>query len=285
MLIWGALGMNDVSSAIEKSSVRWPFRTGDSFFGVRDNYRMPLIHSLPGVLFWPVLLFVLAYIGQLAAAIIWQSSGGEATGFGITTAIFLGAAAGYAALAFFMWIDFHRLDAHRHAFSVFPIKTSDFGAAFLIMSFTLMLGSPLTQLVYEYAMTNPELTFSGGVTRDEISNVDDFTQAGATTWAIILLTVIAAPLVEEILFRGWMLPMLMARGVPAIFAIIITSIGFALIHISQSLFVVIATFFLALALGAARVMTGRIAAPVLGHMANNAWALFAVPALLEMQAG
>ncbi|MDG1418508.1 MAG: CPBP family intramembrane metalloprotease [Maricaulis sp.] len=277
--------MSIMSSVAEKPSVRWPFRASDSFSGVRDTYRMPLIHSLPGVLFWPIFLFVLAYIGQLIAALIWQSSGGDASGINISTAIFLGAAGGYAALALFMWIDFQRLDAHRYAFSIFPLKISDFGAALLVMVFTLMIGSPLTQLVYESAMTNPELTISGGVTREEISNVDDFIQAGATTWAIILLTVIAAPLVEEILFRGWMLPMLMARGVPTIFAIIITSIGFALIHISQSLFVVIATFFLALALGTARVMTGRIAAPVLGHMANNAWALFAVPALLEMQAG
>ena len=82
-----------------------------------------------------------------------------------------------------------------------------------------------------------------------------------------------------------MLPMMMARGVPAFFAILISALAFGLIHTPQGLMVVISTFFLGIALGLARVVTGRVAAPVLGHMANNAWAVLVVPRLIEMQAG
>ena len=76
--------------------------------------------------------------------------------------------------------------------------------------------------------------------------------------------------------------MMMARGVPALFAIIISALAFGLVHIAQGLMVMTSTFFLALALGAARVWTGRLAAPILGHVANNAWAVFAVPYLISL---
>ena len=44
-------------------------------------------------------------------------------------------------------------------------------------------------------------------------------------------------------------------------------------------------FLLGVALGVARVATGRVAAPLLGHVANNAFAVFAVPALLSRMPG
>ena len=123
------------------------------------------------------------------------------------------------------------------------------------------------------------------VFRELVRSVDDIALSGATLWAVVMLSVIAAPVVEEILFRGWMLPMLMARGVPTIFAILISSAAFGLIHTPQGLLVMTTTFFLGVGLGIARVVTGRVAAPVLGHMANNAWAVFVVPQLLELTSG
>ena len=131
-------------------------------------------------------------------------------------------------------------------------------------------------------MMDQSLTLAGGAPLEDVSNVDNFVQSGAALWVIILLTLVAAPIVEEILFRGWMLPMLVARGVPGVFAVLISALAFGLIHTGQGLMVMTSTMLLGIVLGAARLATGRVAASVLGHIANNAWAIFAVPLLTGM---
>jgi CAAX protease family protein len=264
------------------SPTRWPFARHDVFASLSEEYRMRVIRSLPGMIVWPALMFALIIAAQLATLISWSVAGGPATGVSEGSAIFLGNIIGYSGLALVMWAWMKRYQAHRPVFAIFPLHLSDFGAAALVMIFMILIASPLTLSFHEFAMSDPQLTLSGGATRDDLSNVDDFAGAGANFWLVIGLTLIAAPIVEEILFRGWMLPMMMARGVPALFAIIISALAFGLVHITQGLLVMTSTFFLALALGAARVWTGRLAAPILGHMANNAWAVFAVPYLISL---
>ena len=155
----------------------------------------------------------------------------------------------------------------------------------LVMLFMAFVAGRLTVMFHDFAMADPSLTLSGGASREDVSNVDEFAMSGAALWSVILLTLVAAPLAEEILFRGWMLPMMIARGVPVLFAIVISALAFGLLHIAQGLLVMTSTFLLGIALGVARVATGRVAAPLLGHAANNAFAVFAVPALLSRVPG
>lgn len=269
----------------EGHRVHWRFASRDSFAELAHHHRMPLIHSLPGMLVWPLLLLFFGVFFAALGEVTWLLSGGGMAPFTVTTAQFTGVTVAYAVLATLMWNYFRRYDAHHRAFSILPTGPVDFLIAIAVMAFVLQIGSPLTVWIHEWAMLDPTLTISGGATREDVSNVDDFTNVGAARWSIILLTVVAAPIVEEILFRGWMLPMMMARGVPAFFAILISALAFGLIHTPQGLMVVISTFFLGIALGVARVVTGRVAAPVLGHMANNAWAVLVVPQLIALQSG
>ncbi|WP_417486262.1 CPBP family intramembrane glutamic endopeptidase [Maricaulis sp.] len=272
---------NDMAVS-QGSQTRWPFARHDVFAGLAEPHRMRVIRSLPGMIVWPAMMFALIYGAQLATIIGWAMAGGPATGLNEGGATFLGIILGYAGLAVVMWVWMKRYKVHRPVFSIFPLRFTDFVAAALTIIFMVFIASPLTLSFHEFAMSNPDMTLSGGASRDDLSNVDDFAGAGASLWLVIGLTLIAAPIVEEILFRGWMLPMMMARGVPAFFAIIISALAFGLVHITQGLLVMTSTFFLALALGAARVWTGRLAAPILGHVANNAWAVFAVPYLISL---
>ncbi|MDF1768096.1 type II CAAX endopeptidase family protein [Maricaulis sp.] len=264
------------------SPTRWPFARHDVFANLAEEYRMRVIRSLPGMIVWPALMFALVVAAQLATVISWSAAGGPETGLSQGSAIFLGNIIAYSGLGLIMWAWMKRYQAHRPVFAIFPLRLSDFLAAALVMVFMVLIASPLTLSFHEFAMAEPDLTLAGGASRDDLSNVDDFIGAEASLWLLIGLTLIAAPIVEEVLFRGWMLPMMMARGVPALFAIIISALAFGLVHIAQGLMVMTSTFFLALALGAARVWTGRLAAPILGHVANNAWAVFAVPYLISL---
>lgn len=274
------------ATSMAKAPVRWPFRRRDVFYSVTDDSdRRAVIHSLPGILVWPVLMMVLAYAFQFAILSTWSWLGGFDLPVHPVTASFAALVGGYACFALVMWHTLKQSGIHRGVFAIFPLRMSDLGAAALILVFMITIGGRLTLILHEYAMADPSLTLSGGARPEDISNVDDFALSGAAVWAIIALTLVAAPIVEEVLFRGWMLPMMMARGVPAVFAIILSAAAFGLLHISQGLMVMISTTILGLALGLARVMTGRVAAPVLGHIANNAWAVFAVPALMQQFQG
>jgi len=264
------------------SHIRWPFARHDAFARLAEPYRMRVIRSLPGMVVWPALMFALIIAAQLATLLGWSAVGGPDTGLSEGSAVFLGNIIGYSGLALVMWAWMKRYQAHRPVFAVFPLRLTDLVTAALILTFMVLIASPLTLSFHAFAMSEPELTLAGGATREDLSNVDDFAMAGASIWLLVGLTLIAAPFVEEILFRGWMLPMMMARGVPTVFAVIISALAFGLVHITQGLMVMTSTFFLALALGTARVWTGRLAAPILGHIANNAWAVFAVPYLTSL---
>ncbi|WP_417494901.1 CPBP family intramembrane glutamic endopeptidase [Maricaulis sp.] len=266
-------------------TVRWPFPPDDGYSGLQEHQRLLFIHSLPGMLVWPGLLFGLAILFQLLSQGAWHLFDGKSTSLSVETVQFAGSAIAYAVLALLMWHHFGIYAAHRAAFSVIPTHLRDFLAGLLVLIFMLTTASPLTVWLHQLAMLDPSLTLAGGAPLEDVSNVDDFVNGGAALWAIILLTLIAAPVVEEILFRGWMLPMLVARGVPALFAVLISAAAFGLMHIGQGLMVMISTALLGVALGLVRLWTGRVAASVLGHIANNAWAVLAIPLLTGMQAG
>lgn len=277
--------MTDSTALPARKTIRWPFAPGDGYSLLQEPDRLLMIHSLPGILVWPGLLFALAILFQLVSTGIWSALGGPDFIVPLQTMQFGGSAVAYGMLALLMWHHFGIYAAHRPAFSVIPRRVSEAGAAALVLVFMLTLAGPITLWFHEFAMMDFSQTLAGGAELKEVSNVDNIVQSGADLWVIVLLTLVAAPLVEEILFRGWMLPMLIARGVPGLFAVLISGAAFGLIHIGQGLMVMTSTCLLGIALGVARLITGRVAAPVLGHVANNAWAIFAIPALTGMQAG
>ncbi len=101
--------------------------------------------------------------------------------------------------------------------------------------------------------------------------IDSFFKTPAEAWALGLLSVTLAPLMEELFFRGFLYPVL-ARGIGVPFAVFLTALAFALLHGAQLMFSwgpVLVIFLVGLVLTMVRAKTNSVAAGVLMHMAYN----------------
>jgi len=101
--------------------------------------------------------------------------------------------------------------------------------------------------------------------------IDSFFRTPAEAWALGILSVTLAPLMEELFFRGFLYPVL-ARRLGVTFAVFITALAFASLHGAQLLFSwgpVLVIFLVGLVLTIVRAKTNSVAAGVLVHMAYN----------------
>lgn len=101
--------------------------------------------------------------------------------------------------------------------------------------------------------------------------IDSFFRTPAEAWALGILSITIAPLMEELFFRGFLYPVL-ARGIGVTFAIFLTAVGFALLHGAQLGFSwgpVLVIFLVGLVLTIVRARKNSVAASVLIHMAYN----------------
>ncbi|MFY9845362.1 MAG: CPBP family intramembrane glutamic endopeptidase [Terriglobales bacterium] len=101
--------------------------------------------------------------------------------------------------------------------------------------------------------------------------IDSFFRTPAEAWALGILSVTLAPLMEELFFRGFLYPVLAQRlGLPV--AVLLTALGFAMLHFAQLGFSwgpVLVIFLVGLVLTMVRAKTNSVAAGVLIHMAYN----------------
>ncbi|MFN4225735.1 MAG: lysostaphin resistance A-like protein [Hyphomonas sp.] len=81
--------------------------------------------------------------------------------------------------------------------------------------------------------------------------------------------VIAAPLFEELAFRGFLLSVLLARGWPVWGSITVVAALFAATHEQYYLSGQISVFVLGVLMGGLRIASGGIAAPILAHALSN----------------
>jgi len=101
--------------------------------------------------------------------------------------------------------------------------------------------------------------------------IDSFFRTPAEAWALGILSVTLAPLMEELFFRGFLYPVL-ARSLGLPSAVFLTALGFALLHGAQLMFSwgpVLVIFLVGLVLTMVRAKTNSVAAGVLIHMAYN----------------
>jgi len=101
--------------------------------------------------------------------------------------------------------------------------------------------------------------------------IDSFFQTPAEAWALGLLSVTLAPLMEELFFRGFLYPVL-ARSIGVPTAIFLTALSFALLHGAQLMFSwgpVLVIFLVGMVLTMVRAKTNSVAAGVLIHIAYN----------------
>jgi membrane protease YdiL (CAAX protease family) len=101
--------------------------------------------------------------------------------------------------------------------------------------------------------------------------IDSFFRTPAEAWALSILSVTLAPLMEELFFRGFLYPVLARRlGLPI--AVVLTALGFALLHVAQlgrAWGPVLVIFLVGIVLTIVRAKTNSVAAGVLIHMAYN----------------
>ena len=83
--------------------------------------------------------------------------------------------------------------------------------------------------------------------------------------------VLAAPIIEEVMYRGLLQQVIVSVGIRRWPAIIITSVFFALMHIDAAQpHAVLALFVLSLGFGLVYERTGRLLAPIVMHALFNA---------------
>jgi membrane protease YdiL (CAAX protease family) len=101
--------------------------------------------------------------------------------------------------------------------------------------------------------------------------IDDFFRTPAEAWALGILSVTLAPLMEELFFRGFLYPVLARRiGLPV--AVFVTALAFALLHGAQLMFSwgpVLVIFLVGIVLTLVRAKRDSVAASLLIHMAYN----------------
>ena len=101
--------------------------------------------------------------------------------------------------------------------------------------------------------------------------IDSFFKTPAEAWALAILSVTLAPLMEELFFRAFLYPVLARRlGLPV--AVFVTALAFALLHGAQLMFAwgpVLVIFLVGTVLTMVRARTNSVAAGVLIHMAYN----------------
>lgn len=87
--------------------------------------------------------------------------------------------------------------------------------------------------------------------------------------ALWIALVIAAPVFEEIFFRGFAITGLAPSRLGAVGAVILTALLWAAIHVQYDAYGIATVFVLGLLLGTARVKTGSVLVPLAMHMTAN----------------
>jgi membrane protease YdiL (CAAX protease family) len=101
--------------------------------------------------------------------------------------------------------------------------------------------------------------------------IDTFFRTSAEVWALTIFSIVLAPLMEELFFRGFLYPVL-ERGIGLPLAVFFTSVAFALLHGSQLMFSwgpVLVIFLVGMVLTTVRAKTNSVGAGLLIHIAYN----------------
>lgn len=93
-------------------------------------------------------------------------------------------------------------------------------------------------------------------------------------WLLWLALIIAAPLFEEIFFRGFLLSGFSSSFMGPTAALIITSALWAVIHVQYEIYAIIIIFLMGLLLGLAKRKSQSILLPIFLHATSNAIAAF-----------
>lgn len=128
------------------------------------------------------------------------------------------------------------------------------------------------------------IIISFGFDPSQVSNLQSLPLDNATVpgnyfylYALILIgAAIIAPLMEELFFRGVVLPVVAARLGP-VFGVLISSVAFGVMHVQptyeSTIYMVILTSLAGGVFGFLRLKSGSLLLPIAAHIGFNSWAL------------
>ncbi|SDW80388.1 hypothetical protein SAMN05216215_1005181 [Saccharopolyspora shandongensis] len=153
---------------------------------------------------------------------------------------------------------------------------SDFGILPKRRDFKVGLACGGIALLGSWALTLVIIAIAGPPPETDLARL---MQGERTVWLFLfaLFAFLGAPLTEELLMRGALWGALEHYRIPRYAILVLTALIFALIH--QEVWRTPVLFFGGLAIGAARMITGRVAASMIAHATNNflpALLLFAI---------
>jgi uncharacterized protein len=157
--------------------------------------------------------------------------------------------------AIWSWLLGHGIGAD---FGFLP-RRGDFGVGLAYGAISLGVGVALALVIAELLHPAPVPVPTGGV----------------TVWLVgyVVFLVVGAPVTEELLVRGALWGALEHHRVPRGVILVFTALIFAFLHLQPDR--LLSLFAQGLAIGAARMITGRIGASMVAHATNNL-----LPALL-----
>ena len=224
-------------------------------------------HPLTGV-FW-LALWTLGSLatGYLASIIaISLITQGGTPGDGVADALFRSYYALYMALEVgFLWLFAAWLaqqDLARTVFDFRPVRwVIDTGYGLVLFAIGMIFSVAAVEFLLPFLPVTPS------------GPTELFTHGGPIGVVMVTIAVVVfAPVAEELVMRGWLLPMLVARMGGWVVPLVVTSLAFGLLHFGVGIETVIYTTVLGFAAGLARRVTGRLWAPIVVHFANNVFA-------------
>lgn len=95
-------------------------------------------------------------------------------------------------------------------------------------------------------------------------------------WSLsyIVYALVLAPLVEEVTYRGVAMGAMLARGVPPIMAMVVSSAAFTFIHMQYSVPALIVVFIASMGFAWLRLRSGTVLVPILAHITANGFVTF-----------
>ncbi|GJL97838.1 MAG: hypothetical protein DHS20C06_16550 [Hyphobacterium sp.] len=213
------------------------------------------------MIFWPAMSLATAFLANYMVTVLYPVDGTS------DSAVFDARFRSYYGLYMageigFLWLFARWLSKHGFLAAVFEFRAkritieTGFGLVLFAVSFVFAIAAVDAILpILPVQMEAPPSPYAAG---------------GIIGVILATITiVIFAPLVEELVMRGWLLPMLVARMGGWIVPLILSSVAFGLLHFSVSIQTIIYTTVLGFCAGLARRMTGRLWASIVLHFANN----------------
>ena len=242
----------------------WRFRSHDLMMRVPEDRRARIGRPAAWFVIWPAMILGFGMIGGFVAAVAFGIREGmdalaDPSGTGLMWYFHPMIALANLALLILFWMWSRGRGMASAVMS--PGARSwwrETGFGLLMLIVTLYAGGTFVTWVMEQ-LQQP-------VTAEDIVP----TEAGLGLFLIALPgLVIIGPMIEEFIFRGWMLPALKQRGMGWIGALIMSSILFGLLHVFAGPASIAYTAVLGFTAGITRILSGRLWGAVLLHALNN----------------